>query len=160
MTSTVCRLFKSFLIFVGAVYLEPDFEPAMFAPQTTFGQPGQPYQVPLYQYPQPVPKPFKPQFMHRGSSTSSFSSTYPSDRSAQPSPATPNVPGTYYPYTQPQPYYATYAGQPPTPGPSYPSTPISGYASGYTTPIHGVPSQPVSTAAPAPSQANPPPSQP
>lgn len=145
------------LIIVGAAYLEPDFEPGMFAPQSPFGQPGQPYQVPIFQYPQPIPKPFRPQFMHRASA-SSYSSAYSSERSAAPTPPTVNTPASFYPYYQAQTQYS-YAAQPPTPGPSYPSTPISGYSTGYTTPMQGVAPQPTPAPASAPSQGHAPPPQ-
>lgn len=134
----------------GAAYLEPDFEPAMFAHQVPFAQPGSPFQPPLYQYPHPIPKPFRPHFKHYTSS-SSFASAYssPSDRSQQSSPAAPSF-QPFTPYNHPQQFQYPYAAQPPTPGSSYPSTPISGCATGCTTPIHFIPQQ--SPSAPVPTQ--------
>jgi hypothetical protein len=155
MTSMVCPVLISFLTSsTGAAYLEPDFEPATFGPHVPFG----PFQTPLNRYPQPVPKPFRPHFMPRASS-SPFVSAYssPSDRSPQPSPAASNFQPPFTPYNHPQQFQYPYASQPPTPGPSYPSTPISGYTTGYTTPIPFTPPRSASVPVPAQMQGNAPP---
>jgi len=81
---------------------------------------------------------------------SSFASAYSSssDHSPQSTRAAPSFQGAFTPYDHPQQY--PYAAQPPTPGSSYPSTPMSGCATGYTTPIHFIP--PRSTSVPVPAQ--------